>query len=183
MKRKQVHSMLPVCHPSKSATNQKGWNVCSQTQIWPSTRTAGSANVVTWPRRGWNVTPHLVGDFPGLQHVQPLGHGAVLDGAAVAHVVHNHRAQGLLPLQDLGRRQPVLQAAVLVDVDVVLKGPTVWGRAEADFMGRTLNAASKPDPFKYNRKIYLEHFFFYWICFARKVKVSGYSRIKVKWTG
>lgn len=69
--------------------------------------------------------PHLVGDLSGLQHVQPLGHGAVLDGAAVAHVVHNHRTQGLLLDQDLGRRQPVLQAAVLLDLNVVPKGPAV----------------------------------------------------------
>lgn len=70
--------------------------------------------------------PHLVDHLPGLQHVQPLGQGAVLDGAGVAHVVHHHRAQGVFLQQDLSGGQPVLQALVLVDVDVVGEGPTIW---------------------------------------------------------
>lgn len=88
-----------------------------------------------------NVAAHLVDDFTGPQHVQPLGQGAVLDGAAVFHVVHHHGTQGVLLDQDLGRGQPVLQAPVLVDVDVVLEGPTVCGRAEAGFTGKSLKAA------------------------------------------
>lgn len=72
-----------------------------------------------------DVTSHLVEDFTGLQHVQPLRQGAVLDGAAVVHVVHHHWTQGVLLNQDLGRGQPVLQVPVLVDVNVVLKGPAV----------------------------------------------------------
>lgn len=68
---------------------------------------------------------HLVDDFPSLQHVQPLRHSAILYGGVVLHFVHDHWAQGLLLNQDPCRRQPVLQAPVLVDVKVVGKGPTV----------------------------------------------------------
>lgn len=137
---------LPVCHgrnrqqPRVAAISALAALIYREKAFTPALLV-----VITWPRRRPNVTSHLVGDFTGLQHVQPLRHGAVLDGAAVVHVVHDHRTQGLLPNQDLGRRQPVLQAAVLIDVNVVLKGPTVWGRAEAEFTGQTQNAAPKPD--------------------------------------
>lgn len=76
--------------------------------------------------------PHLVDDLAALQHVQPLGQRAVLDGAGVAHVVHHHRAQGVFLHQDPSRGQPVLQALVLVDVDVVGEGPTIWEEEEEE---------------------------------------------------
>lgn len=77
----------------------------------------------------WIVAPRpsrtLVDNFPSLQHVKPLGQSAILYGSDIVHFIHNHRTQGLLLNQDLGCRQPLLQAPVLVDVKVVGKSPTV----------------------------------------------------------
>lgn len=77
--------------------------------------------------------PHLVDNFPGLQHVKPLGQGAVLYGGDVAHFVHDHWTQGLLLDKDPCRRQPVLQAPVLVDVKIVGEGPAVCGEDRMGF--------------------------------------------------
>ena len=73
----------------------------------------------------WRTGSHLVDDLPSLQHVKPLGQSTVLHGGDISHFIHHHRTQGLLLNQDLCCRQPVLQAPVPVDVEVVGKGPTI----------------------------------------------------------
>ncbi len=68
---------------------------------------------------------HLVDNFPLLQHVEPLRQSAILHGSDITHFIYNHGTQGLLLKQDACCRQPLLQAAVLVYVDVVGKSPTI----------------------------------------------------------
>lgn len=73
---------------------------------------------------------HLVDNFPSPQHVKSFRQSTVLYGSDIIHFIHNHRTQGLLLNQDLCCTAPVLQAPVLVNVVVVIKGPAIWDRGK-----------------------------------------------------